>query len=781
MAKTRTVLYKHQLDTVSNAGDKLCYGLLHEMGCVTGDTKIYDPVLKKEIAIKKLYQEKSSIKFCLSYMNSAIHIFPISKFIKKKKDKMYIVKLENGSSIKCSIDHVFLTIQGWMALSGVHAGEQIAIQQPSFYNDHASSILDNALSALSASVQNSLKKPQDCLDDCLSCFHQYDEPLRLLINTYLASFLLQACVLAPCHEKSEKGAMAYKLVYTHSYQFEHRHASTDSYFHIDSSHTLFQALYTALIQFLLSNHTVSLFLLLTNHYLRDSLLCLYLPKISCSSKPSSLYPFNYSIQYSKVKSIKYIGKHDVYDMHVPVSNNYICNGIINHNTGKTLTMLAILCNQQFDPVIHKALIVCPKGVINSWKNQILQHTDIEEKHVHVLTGPIKERIKRIESKGLYIINYEGLRLMVDYLYRYDWDYIILDEAQRIKCHSAQQTKAALALSKRAKRRFVMTGTPILNSLLDIFTLYKFLDFGQSFGTNFYAFRNKYFRDLNAGFRSKPQYFPNWKPIEGNDQEVQSIMYKIADRKLKEECLDLPPKVYEMIEIDMTPEQRKHYETIKKELITFLEDSKSKQHTVIAQTALTKILRLNQITSGFLNTTEQEIVEIKSSKANALKELVNDLLPNKIIIWAYFRHDIEMIAEMFKHLNPAILYGGTKSDQPQDEKFQTDETCKLFIGQPRSGGLGITLTKANYAIYYSQNYSLEDRMQSEDRCHRAGSEIHDKITIIDLICKDSVDEIIVKAVRTKKNLAANILDVIHDITATSQSCSPRSLNAGGGCL
>jgi len=148
-----------------------------------------------------------------------------------------------------------------------------------------------------------------------------------------------------------------------------------------------------------------------------------------------------------------------------------------------------------------------------------------------------------------------------------------------------------------------------------------------------------------------------------------------------------------------------------------------------------------------------------SKKEHLEETVKDLTPNKVIVWAFFRNDIKRIRERMEKYGCVTVFGGTSAQEREHavKAFQNDPNCRVFIGQQRACGLGITLTAANYAIYYSKGFSSEDRQQSEDRCHRAGSERHSKITYIDLVCKGTIDEYILEALKNKKDLAEGILD------------------------
>lgn len=405
----------------------------------------------------------------------------------------------------------------------------------------------------------------------------------------------------------------------------------------------------------------------------------------------------------------------------------------------------------------KVLIVCPNSVTHNWRKEIKIHArpELYSKSV-VLEGDKESRISLLKLPyNVFIINFEGLKVLEKELLDVPWHIVIIDEAQRIKSHKAQQTKIAIKIGDRSKIKYIATGTPILNSMLDIFCLYRFLDGGLLFGPNFFSFRNRYFKDINAGWKAKKGYYPKWVPADGLEDEIHGLIYTCSDRKLKSECLDLPPQVFEALPVPMTKEQEKAYAEMTKELIVFLDSGEA----AVAQTALVKILRLSQITSGFLTTDTGSIIDIPSNKMKALTETIESIQPAKVIVWAHYRHDIERIFETLKEYNPVMIYGGSDERQAKIDRFQNDPNCKVFIGQPHSCGLGVTLTAASYCIYYSLSYSLEDRLQSLARCHRAGSEIHEKITVIDLVCPGTIDEVILSALNSKEDLSRNVIDLI----------------------
>lgn len=437
------------------------------------------------------------------------------------------------------------------------------------------------------------------------------------------------------------------------------------------------------------------------------------------------------------------------------------------------------------------LVIAPPSVVENWPAEVSLHTIIPEKNICLLRGSREKRIQMLQdSKNIvFIINYEGLLVLKDVLPKMHFRIIFADESHKLKNPKAQTTKIACML--KADARYILSGTPILNSYMDVFSQWLFMDGGETFGTNFYSFRNRYFVDYNAGrFRGN---FPDWRLKPGTEETIKALMAKRCHRLEKKDCLNLPEKIYKIEHCYMTAEQMEHYKNLKQECITWIEDK-----AVTATVMLTRLLRLNQLTSGFLKTADDgEEIRLKTNpKLDLCKDIVSQILvigetsktkiegeivrgndgevisdttsvsrtpiqylnDNKIIIWAQFRHDIEMLRDTFAMHNPVVIYGGVKNKQELINTFQNDDKCRIFIGQIASG-IGITLTKAAYAIYYSSDFSLGNRKQSEDRNHRKGSEIHSNITYIDLVMKDTIDEYILACVRKKAEMADGIMDYI----------------------
>jgi SNF2 family DNA or RNA helicase len=239
-------------------------------------------------------------------------------------------------------------------------------------------------------------------------------------------------------------------------------------------------------------------------------------------------------------------------------------------------------------------------------------------------------------------------------------------------------------------------------------------------------------------------------------ELQKKLNKFAFRVTKDECLDLPDKVFVRREIELTPEQKKYYEQMKLMALSMMDDGS----LMTTNNALTQIMRLQQILCGHTKLDTGEEVQIPSKRIDELMAVLAES-SGKVIIWANFRQDIEHITlaiqKEYGMTSVATYYGGTSDEDRETAKirFQDEnDDLRFFVGNPSTGGMGLTLTAAHTMVYYSNSYDLAKRLQSEDRAHRIG-QTH-KVTYIDLVVPGTVDEKIVKALRSKIDIASEVM-------------------------
>ena len=437
-------------------------------------------------------------------------------------------------------------------------------------------------------------------------------------------------------------------------------------------------------------------------------------------------------------------------------------------TGKSKVLVDNMAMLYDKGRINGAIIVAPKGVYRNWLSQEIPNhlpSHIQPKMVlwTALTSKTKDKEYRLlfetgHDLHILIMNVEalstkkGLEFATKFMSCHK-TMIAIDESTTIKNPSAKRTKAILKLGKEATYRRILTGSPVTKSPLDLFTQCGFLNSYLLGYDSFYAFRNRYANMIDRNFGGRRvQLIGSYKRLDELAEKLKVFSYRV----LKEDCLDLPDKVYIRREVDLTEEQSKAYSSMKSAALASLNGKMA-----TAPHILTQMMRLHQITCGHLKNDDGTITEIKN---NRLKELVNllDEVEGKVIIWANYVHDIEhivkTISDEFGSDSIVQYYGAIPAEQRQEniEKFQDPKSkARFFIGNPQTGGYGITLTCANTVVYYSNGYDLEKRLQSEDRAHRIGQK--KSVTYVDFIAPKTVDEKIVKALRSKMNIANQIMD------------------------
>lgn len=458
-------------------------------------------------------------------------------------------------------------------------------------------------------------------------------------------------------------------------------------------------------------------------------------------------------------------------------------------TGKTRTLIETL-KVKFNTQgrVMRTLIFTPPIVVSNLKDEWHKFTKLRDRDVCALMGPGSKRVKTFlketlnpEGARVFITNYESL-LMKDLLKAFEkWEPEVLafDESHKLKSPSALRSKIADSLANPVNKvqplKYLLTGTPTLNSAMDLFQQFLILDNGETFGKNYWAFRARFFRDRNAGM-PKQSYFPNWQIMtpskDGVDglAEISKLIAAKSMRVEKKDCLDLPPEVSITIPVDMEPNQRKIYDELKKDLVTFYQGG-----ACVTSLAITKALRLMQITSGFISTEtpgsddEGPVLHTlpDTPKIKALSELLETITGegHKVLVWAVWKENYKHIQAVCEKLNLKYVevHGeiSEKKKKENVEKFQTDVQTKVFIGHPGSGGIGINLVQASYSIFYSRNFSLEQHLQARARNYRGGSKEqgHEKITHVDLVCRDTIDELCQKKLVQKLDMSKSLL---HDI-------------------
>ncbi len=443
-------------------------------------------------------------------------------------------------------------------------------------------------------------------------------------------------------------------------------------------------------------------------------------------------------------------------------------------TGKTCAAIQILRHwYTAEKRVLKTLVLGPPIIVQNWKREIQAFSKVGDKVV-VLDGTGKNRERLLQeilegdNNKIVVTNYETL-LMFAVNHRLGlWspEVIIFDESHKLKNVEAKRTKLAIKLADGAPRKLILTGTPILNTPMDMFSQFRVMDGGATFGRNFFVFRAQYFYDKNAGM-PKDKHFPLWLPRPGAFEELHRKIQPVSMVVKKSECLDLPPLVRQTIYVELSKEQAKLYNAMKKDFVAYVNGK-----ACVAQLAITKALRLLQISSGFVTLEGEEgeartnVVIKDNPRAQALREVLGEITSeHKCIVWAVFRQDFATIRAVCEELSlPFVeVHGAISAKRKQEavDSFNNDPAVRVFIGHPGSGGIGINLVSASYAVYYSRSFSLEEFLQSSARNYRSGSEQFEKITQIDIIARGTIDELVAERLASKQEVSSAVL---HDLAA-----------------
>jgi SNF2 family DNA or RNA helicase len=453
-----------------------------------------------------------------------------------------------------------------------------------------------------------------------------------------------------------------------------------------------------------------------------------------------------------------------------------------------------MCTLKFQKKIDAAIVVCPNSLKNNWGNsdygQIVVHGWDGLDHTVYIMRSGKKIIPLKEFKDAdmiwVMVNYESVwrnkteTWLRAFMERFR-TVMVLDESQRIKNPGSSQSKGCIRLAAYAKRRYIMTGTPVTKSPLDFWAQFRFLDASITGHRIFNTFRLRY-------AQLKEQIVPNkskkkltkWGKPQPKTHTIQVVDgYKNMDDLLarvgpyyrrveKKDCLDLPEKVYMRREVELNKEQQAAYKAMSDKLVIEFEGVRVK-----APIALTKMLRLLQITSGYVT---QDGLCHMLGKSPKLTEMVEVMEEHNGQLVVFFREHPERImlqeALTSKGISFAAIHGGVKeiirTDIQQD--FQRTSKYKVILANVSIGGIGLDLTAADLVLYNSNSHSLEHRWQSEDRVMRIGQ--GKKCTYMDfLACLPgpimTLDHQVLRALENKVNLADLVVKNVDDLAAFFQ--------------
>lgn len=440
-------------------------------------------------------------------------------------------------------------------------------------------------------------------------------------------------------------------------------------------------------------------------------------------------------------------------------------------TGKTRS--AIDAMQEVRP--WRVLVLAPLSVVGNWGAELKWWTDEESRprffHVGGKSKGLRSKLvsqwAAHDGPALLGMNYESARTVVDLISAGLQSgrrpagapsVCILDESHRIKSPSAARSKAARFLSGYCSRVLLLTGTPFPNGLIDGFNQVRTADANAWSGETFQAWKRRHL--VMGGFE-------NHKIVGYRDKDrIIEVFHDISTRVKKEDCLDLPPKIYSVIEVEMAGAQARAYKDLKEDCQAWLEDQDGVDIRIVVRQALAKMLRLAQVAGGYTNIEDRAIQVVPPDRNPKLLASRDILLDGggSTVIWTRFRAEAEALTEMARKIGkrPALIHGGVAGSKRDDiiARFQSGE-LDVLCATAASCGIGVNLTAASREVFYSNGFELDVRLQAEDRLHRPGQN-GSHVEIIDLVAKGTVDPYILQAIRAKENIAEEVLRAIRKV-------------------
>lgn len=419
-------------------------------------------------------------------------------------------------------------------------------------------------------------------------------------------------------------------------------------------------------------------------------------------------------------------------------------------TGKTLVAIAVACILYQFGLAERVLVVAPLSLLGVWKSELQRFAGVPV-NVIVMKGTLEKKKQLLseaarDKLNIVIVNYESAWRLEKELLAYNADLIIADEAHKIKEGRTNQSRGLHKLGDKARFKLLLTGTLITNRELDVWSQYRFVN-PTIFGVSFYVFRNHFFDMVGYG-----NHIPSFR--KSQSRELLKRLYSVAYRVTKSEALDLPDTTEETRYVELEPKAAKLYRELARESYAAMGRGE-----ITASNVLTKILRLSQVTGGFVGDDDKSMHAVSTAKMEALDDILDAIMADgkKLVIMARFVTELDGIVALLEKrgIGYAQVRGGIRDRAEEVRRFQEDENCRVFVGQIAAAGLGLTLTAADTLVFYSMDYSMSNFTQAQARIHRIGAK--GTCHYLYLIARGTIDEQVIKALRNKVDLAKFLVD------------------------
>lgn len=424
--------------------------------------------------------------------------------------------------------------------------------------------------------------------------------------------------------------------------------------------------------------------------------------------------------------------------------------------GKSKQMIDAAVERMRRGQIVRGIVICPSSLKWNWKNEIMLHAPEGFRRVVVIDGDRKKRDAQWkeasqEKAQWIIINYESARIHPAEMARASKGQMLMaDEAHKIKNMKAAATKVVHAIAPAVPYIVLATGTPIANKPEDVYSLTQLVEPGL-LGSSLWAFLDNY--TVKGGFEGRQ--------IVGyqNLGEFRKRLNTVSIRRLKEQVMDMPPKTYERRDVVMADDQLREYRRMQEDMVALYKEMPERDFRLKAVNVQSQLLRLQQIADGFLQSGDHKAAWFNTQpKMAALEEIADEILygdpladipPGKLVIWSRFLAVTAMLEEKYKKHGAVRIYGDVPTQErfALVDRFQTDPSCRVLIGQVHTAGLGLNMTAAQTQVFYDRWWSPSVNEQAEDRLHRIGQ--RGTVTVVTLAAKDSIDERVMQMLENKK--------------------------------
>lgn len=428
-----------------------------------------------------------------------------------------------------------------------------------------------------------------------------------------------------------------------------------------------------------------------------------------------------------------------------------CCYLMEMGTGKSFTAIGTAgILYQFE-LAERVLVVAPLSILGVWEAEIAKFAGVPTNVTTLIGTPEKKKaqIKAAAVPGklnFILVTYESAWRLEKELLAWNSDLVIADEAHKIKDGQRKQSKALHHFGDKARYKLLLTGTLITNRELDVWSQYRFVN-PMIYGTSFFAFRGRFFDMVGYG-----KHIPAFR--KSKTDEFLKRLHSVAYRVTKAEALDLPKITEETRYVNLEPKAMKLYRELAKESYAEMERGE-----ITASNVLTKILRLSQMTGGFVGDDDKSMHAVSTAKLEALEDVLDSVMADgkKLVVMARFVAELDAIAALLEKrgIGYAQVRGGIKDRAEEVRRFQEDADCQVFVGQIAAAGLGLTLTAADTMVFFSMDYSMSNFIQAQARIHRIGAK--NTCHYLYLVARGTIDMQVLKALQGKIDLAKFLVD------------------------